>query len=294
MRALSLHSVSFGYDSARTVLEDISLDLGPGWHGLVGINGSGKSTLLALIGGEVRPTSGVVNAPGRVVLCPQRTDVPSPEVLDLARSHQAAAYVIRGRLDLDPETIDRWETLSPGERRRWQVAGALAAEPAVLLLDEPTNHLDQESSGLLIAELARFRGIGVVATHDRELLDRLTNSTVRVHGGGAVRWAAPYTVARQEWLRQEQALREQREAAANQLRTMRKRLDDEQRAATEKIAKWKREQRYARPGDHDTTSAARTRRYRAGQKSAGRRITAVRDETQRAAEHLASFSIERD
>ncbi|MDX1449629.1 MAG: ATP-binding cassette domain-containing protein, partial [Acidimicrobiia bacterium] len=44
----------------------------------------------------------------------------------------------------------------------------------------------------------------------------------------------------------------------------------------------------------DTTSAARTRRYRAGQKSAGRRITAVRDETQRAAEHLASFSIERD
>ncbi|MCA9518700.1 MAG: ATP-binding cassette domain-containing protein, partial [Myxococcales bacterium] len=41
---------------------------------------------------------------------------------------------------LDPDDVPRWPTLSPGERKRWQIAAALAARPDVLLLDEPTNH----------------------------------------------------------------------------------------------------------------------------------------------------------
>jgi ATPase subunit of ABC transporter with duplicated ATPase domains len=87
---------------------------------------------------------------------------------------------IRGRLALDPAAIARWTSLSLGERKRWQIGAALVETPNVLLLDEPTNHLDTRARELLVAALARFRGIGVVVSHDRALLDALTEMTLRL------------------------------------------------------------------------------------------------------------------
>lgn len=293
MRALTLDSVSFGYDSARLVLSDVTLDLGPGWHGLVGANGSGKTTLLRLIAGDLTPTSGTIDSPGRAVYCDQTVDTPNPEVADLAASYEPSAFAVRGRLDLSPEMVDRWSTLSPGERRRWQVAAALAEEPDVLVVDEPTNHLDQPTAAMLLGELERFRGVGLVVSHDRHLLERLTASTVRIRRGQATQWNAPYAVARREWMLAEQAAIEERRSAARQAAAVRRRLVDEQRAAAAKIAHWKREQRYARPGEHDATSAARTKKFRAGEAAAGRRISAVRDQTRRAEDHVKSLDVER-
>ena len=82
-----------------------------------------------------------------------------------------------------PTALERWSTLSPGERKRWQIGAALAREPDVLLLDEPTNHLDAEAREWLVSALRRFRGVGVLVSHDRELLEALTTSTLRVHAG---------------------------------------------------------------------------------------------------------------
>ena len=76
-------------------------------------------------------------------------------------------------LSLRADELARWPTLSPGERKRWQVGAALAARPDVLILDEPTNHLDAEARAVLVAVLERFSGIGVLVSHDRELLDAL-------------------------------------------------------------------------------------------------------------------------
>lgn len=294
MRALTLNSVSFGYDSARNVLTDVDLDLGPGWHGLVGANGSGKSTLLRLITGELTPTRGSIDAPGRVIHCEQTVDEPTCEVENLASSYEPSTFAIRGRLGLHPEMVERWPTLSPGERRRWQVAAALAAEPDVLLVDEPTNHLDGPTAALLLAELERFGGIGVVVSHDRTLLERLTESTVRVQRGQVAHWNASYPTARREWMHAEEAAREERHAAARQAAAARRRLADEQRSAAEKIAHWKREQRYARPGEHDATSAARTKKFREGEAAAGQRISTVRDQARRAEDHVRSLGVERD
>jgi energy-coupling factor transporter ATP-binding protein EcfA2 len=72
------------------------------------------------------------------------------------------------------------QALQPSERKRWQIGAALAELPDVLLLDEPENHLDAAARDLLVASLARFRGVGVVISHDRALLDALTRSTIRV------------------------------------------------------------------------------------------------------------------
>jgi len=294
MRSLSLNSVSFSYTTAHEVLSDVSLELGPGWHGLVGENGAGKTTLLALMAGDLDPTSGTILSPQPVIRCDQVVDLPSPDVVALAASHDAEAYVVRGRLGIEPAMIERWATLSPGERRRWQVAAALAAEPAVLLLDEPTNHLDAESKAALQAALAGFPGVGVVVSHDRRLLDSLTQTTIRVAGSGVRHWSAPYGLARLEWERAEQAQIEARGEATADVRKLERRLDQQRRAAAAKTAGWKRSQRYAKPGDHDATSTARTEKFRSGQAAAGRRITVARDEVTRADEQRRSLAVERD
>ncbi len=147
MPSVSLDQVSFSYTSASSVLEAVSLHLGPGWTGVVGGNGSGKSTLLALIAGGLAPTAGLVRiepASSAPVLCPQEVERPDGAIGALATSTDGAARRWTGRLGLDPEGFQHWPTLSPGERKRWQVAAALAAEPAVLQLGEPTNHLDSQ------------------------------------------------------------------------------------------------------------------------------------------------------
>lgn len=294
MRTLSLTSVSFSYSASRDVLMDVDLELGPGWHGLVGANGSGKTTLLRLLAGELSPVSGDVGVPDLVIRCDQVVDLPSHDVLDFASSHDPAAYGLRGRLGLEPDMIDRWPTLSPGERRRWQVAAALAREPEVLLLDEPTNHLDAETTELLVNELRRFRGIGVIVSHDRALLDRLTAHTIRVANGNVQHWKAPYSTARVEWERARESARAEAEAASQVARKLERRLADERRSAELKSAQWRRSQRYARPGDHDTTSTARTEKFRAGEAAAGRRISALRDEATRAADARNGMSVARD
>jgi ATPase subunit of ABC transporter with duplicated ATPase domains len=294
MLSLSLSSVTFSYTSTHDVLRDVDLELGSGWYGLVGANGSGKTTLLKLFAGELDPTGGTVHRPAAVVRCDQLVDEPSPDVRKLAASHEPDAYTVRGRLAIEPEMVDRWLTLSPGERRRWQVAAALASEPDVLLLDEPTNHLDRDAADVLIAALAVFRGIGVVVSHDRRTLDRLTTGTIRTHNGGVALWGAPYTAARTEWEADDRRQREALARSTAEARKLERRLADQRSAMETRTAQWKRSQRYARPGDHDTTSAARTAKFRAGQASAGRRITAIRDEAERADADRRARAVDRD
>jgi len=73
-------------------------------------------------------------------------------------------------------------TLSGGEQSRLALACALASEPALLLLDEPTNHLDDDALAWLEKKLAGYRGTLVMATHDRDFLERVTDGIVEVDG----------------------------------------------------------------------------------------------------------------
>jgi ATPase subunit of ABC transporter with duplicated ATPase domains len=294
MSSLSLSSVSFSYSSSHDVLRDVDLELGPGWHGLVGDNGSGKTTLLMLLAGELAPTSGTVIRTGTVVRCDQLVDQPSEDVLELARSHEASVYALRGRMEIEPAMIERWDTLSPGERRRWQVAAALHADPDVLLLDEPTNHLDRDSADRLLSALITFRGIGVVVSHDRRLLDALTTRTVRTSRGAVEMWRSPYSVARAEWEADDLRRRRQSSAATSESRRAERRLADQRRALEARTAQWQRSQRLAAPGDHDATSTARTEKFRSGQAAAGRRVGATRAESDRADAIRRSLAVERD
>jgi ATPase subunit of ABC transporter with duplicated ATPase domains len=93
------------------------------------------------------------------------------EKLILAKSKPAC--IIKGQLGICSDWVERWLTLSEGERKRAQLAVALWLEPEVLAVDEPTNHLDCQAREVITKALCCFDGVGLVVSHDRELLDSL-------------------------------------------------------------------------------------------------------------------------
>src|SRR5690606_2262212 len=120
-----------------------------GWTALVGDNGAGKSTLLQLAAGQLAPSRGHVRRTrvDTIAFVEQRVDELAPAVEELAWRDDRDAARWRARLGLDPGELARWPTLSPGERKRWQLAAALSTEPDLVIVDEPSNHLDAEALG---------------------------------------------------------------------------------------------------------------------------------------------------
>ncbi|MGF1667574.1 MAG: ATP-binding cassette domain-containing protein [Acidimicrobiia bacterium] len=290
MPSIHLDCVSFSYTSAVDVLVDVDLHLGPGWTGVVGANGEGKTTLLSLLSGELVPTTGTVTVDAAgLVLCGQNVDRPEPHVLALAESFEPGAFALRGRLGLDPDMLDRWATLSPGERRRWQIGGALHAQPDVLLLDEPTNHLDADARQRMLTALARFPGVGLVVSHDRDLLDRLTSGTVRFRSGHADHLAAPYTVAAAEWAARDLELAEAHADAKRRVVAADRRLADQRRDLEQRSARFTRTMQQAKAKDHDLHSTARKVKAQQGASAAGRSIGRLAAERDRLVEAAAGF-----
>ncbi len=232
MFALHLHDVGFAFDGGVPLLESVDLHLTPGWTGVVGPNGAGKTTLLRLLAGALTPTAGRVRAsPAGLVVsaCAQRVDARTPVIDAFAWDWSREAVRLRAAFDLEPEHLERWPTLSPGERKRWQIAAALCDRPGALLLDEPTNHLDAAGRARLIDALRAYDGVGVIVSHDRALLDDLTAVTLRVADGRVDRVAAPYSEAAAAWAAEADGDRQAVTAAQDTARALRGRLGEARR-----------------------------------------------------------------
>jgi macrolide transport system ATP-binding/permease protein len=169
-----LQQVSFEYPSSpEPLFRDLTIHFPVGWTGIIGANGTGKTTLLKLVTGLLHPDEGIIRVPGRVVYCPQRTDEP-PENLDMfIASNDKNIRILKTRLAIADDWYLRWDTLSYGERKRLQIAVALGYSPALLALDEPTNHVDTPTRQFISETLLSFDGVGLLVSHDRELLDIL-------------------------------------------------------------------------------------------------------------------------
>ncbi|MBP2681839.1 MAG: ATPase component of transporter with duplicated ATPase domain, partial [Candidatus Krumholzibacteriota bacterium] len=248
--AVDFRSVSFTYQGmTRPLIEALTCHFSPGWTGIVGANGAGKSTILKLAAGLLAPDAGEVRRPGLAVYCEQRTDE-VPALFDaLSRADDQDAVLVKADLGIAPDWLDRWPTLSHGERKRAQVGVLLWRRPDVLAVDEPTNHLDIEARGLLAKALRRFRGIGLLVSHDRDLLDTLCDHTLFVDPPDTDMRRGGYTNAHGERVREEESLRRRQEIAKGERRKIEREASKRRDAASS--ADVRRSKRGLAPGDHD-------------------------------------------
>ncbi len=175
----------------RPLLTDVSFTVSTGDRiGVVGLNGTGKSTLLGVLTGAVEPESGEVRRGRdvRIASLPQRPVLPTGSVLDAVRAvadQPWEAAAVLDHLGMTGLVDTPTERLSGGQAKRVALARALVAPSDLLVLDEPTNHLDIDSIAWLEDRLDRFRGGIVLVTHDRHVLDRVTNRIVELDRGRA-------------------------------------------------------------------------------------------------------------
>jgi len=296
MSAVHVSHVSYSYSSAVSVIGDASFDLGPGWTGLVGANGAGKSTLLSLLAGNHPPDTGsitIVPAGSLPVLCEQRVDDLTAAIERLAALWDRDAVRLRARLGLEEADLERWPTLSPGERKRWQIGAALAATPDVLLLDEPTNHLDGEARTVLLEALGDFAGTGIVVSHDRAVLRTLTTHTLRIHRGRVRLWNGSYKTARDSWEAEAIVTQREYECLKREQKKTKRRLADQRRTAMEKDAKRRKEISEAGIHDLDTLGAVATGRHASGQRAGAREREVTRAHLESVTNKIDATTVER-
>ncbi|MCW5833579.1 MAG: ABC-F family ATP-binding cassette domain-containing protein [Labilithrix sp.] len=295
MVVLEARGVGVAWTASVPVLRGVSFALSPGFYGLVGANGAGKTTLLRVLAGELAPHEGAVRTrpeDATIAYARQAVDELDADVTALAESHDGVAAELKGRLALDEAELARWPTLSPGERKRWQIGAALAREPDVLLLDEPTNHLDGDARARLLGALSRFRGVGVIVSHDRAVLERLPRSILRVHGGAVTLHAGSYGEARAAWeeaRRGEEAVHARAKAA---VRAVERRLDAARRTQEAASRSLSASARMKGKNDHDARSMGRKVSAGWAEGRAGRSVEIAREGLERA--RAAVPEIERD
>jgi ATPase subunit of ABC transporter with duplicated ATPase domains len=226
-------------------------------------------------------------------LCPQRVDALDAAIRSLAAATSGEAHRLLGRLRLDPSDLERWRTLSPGERKRWQIGAALAAEPDVLLLDEPTNHLDGVARDLLLGALAGFSGVGVVVSHDRALLNALTHATVCVRFARVELWRGAYDAARREWEAALERTRGEHARARREERKLQRRLVETRSRRDHADADRRTSKHMKSRKDSDMRLRYKQSRRRSAEVSLGREVGKVRRALERAERHAAGFRFDR-
>lgn len=193
---LKFDNVYFTYETASDqLLSAINMHAPTGWTGVVGPNGTGKTTILLLAGGLLDPDQGKITRPSVAWYCPQRTDFPPEGAETFLAARDRDAQRLKLLLQLKDDWLQRWPTLSHGERKRVQIATALYKNPDLLAIDEPSNHLDSSARDMLMEALSTYKGVGLLVSHDRQMLDLLCRQCVFIEPPVVKTWPGNYSEA---------------------------------------------------------------------------------------------------
>jgi ATP-binding cassette subfamily F protein uup len=205
-RLIEFEDVSLAL-GGRTIVAHVSFGLTNGMKlGLVGPNGSGKTTILRAMSGELAAAHGKVKRANslRIVYFSQMRELDEALTLRRALAPDSDSVIYQDRivhvasyaakfLFTGEQLNQPVERLSGGERARVLIARLMLQPADVLMLDEPTNDLDIPTLEILEESLLEFKGALALVTHDRYMLDRVSNIVLGLDGKGNSRTFADYS-----------------------------------------------------------------------------------------------------
>ncbi len=201
---VDIESMSYQTPDGKEIFNDVTLRMGPGDRiGFVGANGAGKTTLVKLITGALQATSGRVKIGKTVRFATLSQDVHELDkrgddrIFSMIANEKKTFTVGKKELGTgqlleqlgfdSPQLQTPIRDLSGGQRRRFQLLRLLFTEPNVLILDEPTNDLDTDMLAAIEDLLDSWPGNLIVISHDRYLLERVTDNQYAILGDGKIR-----------------------------------------------------------------------------------------------------------
>ncbi len=249
---ITLNNVSLEWPNGTTCFSDLNAVFSSHLTGLIGDNGSGKTSLIRVILSELEPSAGSVERPSNIAYLPQdlglRPDTTVSDLFGVTEIIEAIKAVEGGQFDPELfETIgDRWNvtdeiravlsshgldllperplsTLSGGEAVRVALAVLMADSPDFIVMDEPTNNLDPQAKAQLIESLPNFSVPVLVVSHDRDLLETVSE-IAELHGGQLRFFHGNYSAYRETLAREQgAAMREVRDKKAVHRKQVRER-----------------------------------------------------------------------
>lgn len=187
----------------RPIINDFSYTFKKGDRiGLAGKNGTGKSTLLNIITSNLKPDNGKVDTGETTVFGYYKqgglTFDPKERVIDIVKSDAEYIKMADGSVITASALLTLFlfppkkqhgmvEKLSGGEKKRLNLMKVLMQNPNFLILDEPTNDLDIDTLNVLEEFLENFPGILMLVSHDRYLLDKMSDQLFIMEGEGVVK-----------------------------------------------------------------------------------------------------------
>ena len=201
---VDIESMSYQTPDGKPIFDDVTLRMGPGDRiGFVGANGAGKTTLVKLITGALQANEGKIKTGKTVRFATLSQDVHELDkhgderIFSMIANEKKTFTVGKKELGTgqlleqlgfdSPQLQTPIRDLSGGQRRRFQLLRLLFTEPNVLILDEPTNDLDTDMLAAIEDLLDSWPGNLIVISHDRYLLERVTDDQYAILGDTKIR-----------------------------------------------------------------------------------------------------------
>ncbi|MBK5211241.1 MAG: ABC-F family ATP-binding cassette domain-containing protein [Coriobacteriia bacterium] len=198
-KIIDITDVSAGYGN-EALIEDLTWLIGPGDRfGILGVNGSGKTSLLKLLEGTLAPLSGEIKIGKTAKMATLSQQLDELVEFEDMRIHEILAtfkssYMVEGKSLSPAQLLERLgfesthlnaraSDLSGGQKRQLSLLMALMKEPNVLILDEPGNDLDTDTLAALEDLLDSWPGTLIIVSHDRYLMERVTDQQFALIGG---------------------------------------------------------------------------------------------------------------
>ena len=199
---IEIRNLNYSYDSQNEIFKNLNVKIDENWKlGLIGKNGAGKTTLLKLINEHKLKEISTNLLIKYFPIALSNKNLTLQEIIDEEFSSVESWKIYRemNLLDLSLDKLmQNFESLSGGEKVKFQLALLFAEEDCFVLLDEPTNHLDEDSKEKILSYLNNKKGF-ILTSHDRWLLDNtidhtliLDNKQCEVQKGNYSTWEENY------------------------------------------------------------------------------------------------------